>query len=62
MCYVTIYHLQCMLILNDVSSEVEVIREEVVMAHFNVLFSFFQEGWGETMKNLSSWYCALNLN
>jgi len=31
MCYVTIYHLQCMLILNDVSSEVEVIGEEVVM-------------------------------
>ena len=51
-----------MLILNDVSIEFERIGEEVVMVRFNVLFSFFQEGWRETMKNLSSWYCGLNLN
>ena len=45
MCYVTIYHLQCMLILNDVSNEVERIGGVVVvMVCFSVLFFLFPGG------------------
>jgi hypothetical protein len=47
MCFVTLYHLQCLVILNDVSSEVERIGEEVVMLCLNVLYFLFPGGTEE---------------
>lgn len=41
---VMLYHLRCMLILNDVSNEIESIGDIVVMVRFNVLFFLFPGG------------------